>query len=91
MQQCLNIASGFVTIGEAALQGQTSERAAVALSSLGMRPNRGDRSLNRRPGTVVSISPSGRVRLGTGVVMGVSVATPPYHYNNDGGSSTSVL
>jgi len=54
MQQCLNIASGFVTIGEAALQGQTSERAAVALSSLGMRPDRGDRSLNHLWGPKIS-------------------------------------
>lgn len=73
----LNIASGFETIDTTALLMQTAQRASAVLSSLGMRPSQTSVISTATPGQVVSISPSGRVRLGTTVIIGVAVAPPP--------------
>ena len=71
------VASGYVTVGVAALQGQPAAKAAAALSSLGLKPVQTITVSTTSPGTVVSVSPTGRVRLGTSVVMTVAVAPPP--------------
>ncbi len=73
----LNIASGYVTVNAAALQGQPAANAAAALSSLGLMSVQTTAVSTTSPGTVLSISPTGRVRVGTSVVMTVAVAPPP--------------
>ncbi len=73
----LNIASGYVTVDIAALQGQSAARVAASLSSLGLNPVQTTAVSTASPGTVVSIAPSGRIRVGTPVVMTVAVAPPP--------------
>ncbi len=73
----INVASGYVTVGVAALQGQPAAKVEAALSSLGLKPVQTTTVSTLSPGTVVSISPTGRVRLGTPVVMTVAAAPPP--------------
>ena len=73
----LTIASGYVTVEVAALQGQSAAQVAAALSSLGLKPVQTTVVSTTVPGTVASISPGGRVRLGTPVVIAVAVAPPP--------------
>ncbi len=73
----LTIASGFVDINAASLPGQTSERAALALTALGVHPTQTTVVSAATPGTVVSVSPTGRLRIGTTVVMSIAIAPPP--------------
>ena len=73
----LRTASGFVDIHAASVAGQTPAHVASALNSLGLRPVQTTVVSSASPGTVVSISPSGRIRLGTPVVISVAIAPSP--------------
>ncbi len=73
----LRTASGFVEINAASFAGQTPDLVVATLASLGVRPARTTVVSAATPGTVVSIAPIGRVRLGTPVVVSVAVAPPP--------------
>ena len=73
----LTVASGFVDVDPAALIGQPVARADALLAGLGLNAlSEAVISLDA-PGTVVSAVPSGRVRTGSSVTLGVAVAAPP--------------
>jgi beta-lactam-binding protein with PASTA domain len=73
----LRSASGFVDVNPAPLQGMPAAQAVAALSSLGVQPAQRSAVSTAPPGSVISISPSGRVRLGTAIIVEVAVAPPP--------------
>lgn len=73
----LDVASGYVTVEAVALQGKPAAQAMTALSSLGLKVVQTTAISANTPGSVVAISPAGRVRLGAPVVVTVAVAPPP--------------
>jgi serine/threonine-protein kinase len=73
----LGIASGFVALQAGTVQGRTAAQAAAVLASLGLHPVETSVVSTTAPGTVLSITPTGRIRLGTSVAIDVAVAPPP--------------
>ncbi len=73
----LGVGSGYVVIDRASLVGQPAARAEAALATLGLRGTvTSTVSASGTSGTVLSVTPTGRVPLGTAVVLDVVQAPP---------------
>jgi eukaryotic-like serine/threonine-protein kinase len=73
----IDVASGYVRVDAATLSGRPAAQAAAALSALGLQAVETDTVSTDPPGTVVSVAPGGRVRVGSSVDISVAVAPPP--------------
>ncbi|MGA8368891.1 MAG: protein kinase [Acidimicrobiales bacterium] len=71
----LAVSSGYVDLASTGLIGQQYASVATSLSDMGLQPSRQDTVSDTAPGTVLDLSPSGRVPIGTTIA--VSVAVPP--------------
>ncbi len=73
----LDVSSGFVTADAAAIDGEPAASAVTTLSTLGLIPVQTMVISASTPGSVVAISPAGRIRVGSSVAVSVAVAPPP--------------
>jgi serine/threonine-protein kinase len=71
----LAVSSGYVRLASAGLIGQQYSPVAASLTGLGLQPSQQPTISDTAPGTVLAITPSGRVKVGTPIT--VSVAVPP--------------
>ncbi len=67
--------SGYVNLNSATLTGQSVAQVLASIQDLGLQPQQRPSISPEAAGTVLAVAPSGRLRLGTSVV--VTVATPP--------------
>jgi len=72
----LSVSNGAVNVNPAAFVGQPYATAAGRLSALGLVPTEVTVPSSDTPGSVVGVSPSGRVTLGTAVTVTVVAPTP---------------
>ena len=74
----LAVSSGYVRLVPTGLIGQQYTPVAASLSGLGLQPSQQPMVSDSAPGTVLAITPSGHVRVGTTITVSVAVApTPP--------------
>jgi serine/threonine-protein kinase len=81
----LRVASGAVNVNPAPLVGQPYATAAARLSALGLVPTEVIVPSTAAAGTVVAVSPTGRVPLGTAVTVSVAAAPTPTTAPHRGG------
>jgi serine/threonine-protein kinase len=72
----LTVASGFVDLTATSLVGEAASTAEATVTARGLRFTTSSVVSTATPGTVVSVSPSGRLPLGSSVTVGVAVAPP---------------
>ncbi len=70
----LTVSSGYVDLASTGLIGQQYAPVAASVSGLGLQPSRQDTVSDTAPGTVLDLSPSGRVPIGTTIAVSVAVA-----------------
>ncbi len=70
-------ASGFVDLNAAGVAGKPASTVVAAIQRLGLQPQQRTSVSAAPPGTVLAATPSGRLRLGTAVVVAVAVPPPP--------------
>jgi hypothetical protein len=73
----LRISSGFVILDASRFAGELYGQAAPALSAMGLVPVKIDVVSPNTVGSVLSISPVGRVKLGTPISVRVATSAPP--------------
>jgi hypothetical protein len=73
----LAVSSGYVRLSTTGLIGRPYSQVAEAVSGLGLHPVRHETESNALAGTVLALTPSGRVQLGTTITVSVAVAPPP--------------
>ena len=73
----LTTSNGKVEVDATSLVGQPYATASATLSHLGLIPNESTVTSTAPPGSVVSVSPSGQVPVGTAITVGVAAAPPP--------------
>jgi serine/threonine-protein kinase len=73
----LAVASGYVDLGATGLIGQEYSQVTAAVSGLGLHPVRHETQSNQLAGTVLAVTPSGRVKVGTPITVSVAVTPPP--------------
>ena len=69
--------SGYVDLNPATLTGQAAAAVLGDIASLGLTPQQLVSASSEPSGTVLAITPSGRLRLGTTVDVTVATAPPP--------------
>jgi tRNA A-37 threonylcarbamoyl transferase component Bud32 len=78
-----------VEVNSAALVGQQADDVARQLRDLGLRVREVFVPDNSDPGTVLSVQPGGRVRIGTTVVVTAAGKTDGHHHHHDGGDGNN--
>ena len=73
----LAVSSGYIRLRTTGLTGQQYWQVAPALARLGLHPARQDAESNAPAGTVLALTPSRRVKVGTTITSSVAVAPPP--------------
>jgi beta-lactam-binding protein with PASTA domain len=73
----LGISSGFVDLTALRFLGEPYAEAASGLTSMGLSPSETDVISSSPTGTVLSINPAGRLKLGTHVSVQVAASAPP--------------
>ena len=70
----LAVSSGYVDLVPTGLIGQQYPPVAASISGFGLQPYRQDTVSDAAPGTVLDVSPSGRLPIGTTIAVSVAVA-----------------
>lgn len=83
----LVVSSGTVNVNASGLTGQTYQTVAARLTALGLQPTESFVPSPVTPNTVVGVSPTGEVRVGSPVTVQVAQtpAPPPHHHDGGGG------
>jgi serine/threonine-protein kinase len=70
----LAVSSGYVRLVPTGLIGQQYPPVAASISGLGLQPSPKNLVSDTAPGTVLAVTPSGRVKVGTTITVSVAVA-----------------
>jgi serine/threonine protein kinase len=70
----LAVASGYVDLNSSQLVGRSSAEVAAAVSGLGLQVTEQSVTSTAASGSVVAVTPGGRLKLGTAVTVGVATA-----------------
>jgi eukaryotic-like serine/threonine-protein kinase len=73
----LAVSSGYVDLSSTGLIGQQYLQVATSITGLGLHPSRRDTASTSPAGTVLAVTPTGRVKVGATITVWPAVAPPP--------------
>jgi beta-lactam-binding protein with PASTA domain len=73
----LAVSNGYVDLSSAGLIGRQYPPVAASITGLGLRPSRRQTTSSSPAGTVLAVTPTGRVKLGAPITVWVAVAPAP--------------
>ena len=73
----LAVSSGYVDLSSTGLIGQQYPQVATAITGLGLFPSRRETESSSPAGTVLAVTPIGRVKVGGTITVWVALAPPP--------------
>jgi serine/threonine-protein kinase len=72
----LAVSSGYLDLSPTGLIGQQYPQVVTSITGLGLRPSRRETASSSPAGTVLAVTPTGRVKVGATVTVWVAVAPP---------------
>jgi eukaryotic-like serine/threonine-protein kinase len=73
----LAVSSGYLDLSPTGLIGQQYPQVAASITLLGLLPSRRETASSSPAGTVLAVTPNGRVKVGATITLWVAVAPPP--------------
>jgi beta-lactam-binding protein with PASTA domain len=73
----LAVSSGYLDLSPTGLIGQQYPQVATSITGLGLLPSRREAASGSPAGTVLAVTPTGRVKVGATITVWVAVAPPP--------------
>jgi serine/threonine protein kinase len=73
----LAVSSGYLDLSPTGLIGQQYPQVATSITGLGLLPSRRETASRSPAGTVLAVTPTGRVKVGATITVWVAIAPPP--------------